>query len=175
MWRQVGRNEPKWVDAKDEDRFRRGIYVVWRRAAPYPSFVNFDAPDRSSCVVGRPRTNTPLQALTLMNDPAYTEMALALVERVLTERAGASLRDQISYAYERVLSRTPETAELEHLLYLIESKKEAFAKDPKTAEELVSGNQSVLKISDTISREDLAAWFYLGNVLLNLDETVTKG
>lgn len=175
MWRQVGRNEPKWVDAKDEHRFRRGIYVVWRRAAPYPSFVNFDAPDRSSCVVGRPRTNTPLQALTLMNDPAYTEMALALVERVLTEKADASLRDQISYAYERVLSRTPETAELEHLLYLIESKKEAFAKDPKTAEELVSGNRSVLEISDTISREDLAAWFYLGNVLLNLDETVTKG
>ncbi len=175
LWRQVGRNEPKWLDAQDENRFRRGIYVVYRRAAPYPSFVNFDAPDRSSCVVGRPRTNTPLQALTLLNDPAYTEMALALANRVLTDRVDADLPKQIEYAYERVLSRPPETAEVEHLIYLFEQKKESFAKDPKTAEELIGGTQSILEISKDIPRENLAAWFYLGNILLNLDETVTKG
>jgi len=175
LWRQVGRNEPKWIDAKNEDRYRRGIYVVYRRAAPYPSFVNFDAPDRSSCVVSRPRTNTPLQALTLLNDPAYTEMALALANRVLSDRADSTLPEQISYAFERVLSRPPSTAEVEHLIYLFEQKKESFSKDSDAAEELVSGTESILKISDDIPRADLAAWFYLGNVLLNLDETVTKG
>ena len=91
MWRQVGRNEPKWVEAKDENRWRRGVYVIWRRAAPYPSFVNFDGPDRGACVVQRPRTNTPLQALTLMNDPVYTEAALALADRILTAKSGRGL------------------------------------------------------------------------------------
>ena len=84
IWRSVGRNQPKWVAAENEDRFRRGVYVVWKRAAPYPSFINFDAPDRGSCTVNRGRSNTPLQALTLLNDPAYAEMALALADRILS-------------------------------------------------------------------------------------------
>ena len=133
MWRQVGRNEPKWVDARTEDRFRRGVYIVWRRAAPYPSFVNFDAPDRSSCVVSRPRTNTPLQALTLLNDPAYTEMALALANHVLTEKKGGKLSDQISYLFERVLSRKPTVAELDHMTYLVEQKMETFSEESTQA------------------------------------------
>ena len=85
IWRHVGRNAPKFVAAKDENRFRRGVYVVWRRGAPYASFVNFDAPDRGACVVARPRTNTPLQALTLLNDEAYVEMAMAFAGRILAE------------------------------------------------------------------------------------------
>ncbi|MDA7895222.1 PSD1 and planctomycete cytochrome C domain-containing protein, partial [Akkermansiaceae bacterium] len=66
LWRQTGRNEPKWEEQKDENRWRRGVYIVYRRAAPYPSMVNFDAPDRSSCTVRRPLTNTPSQALTML-------------------------------------------------------------------------------------------------------------
>ncbi|GIT38583.1 MAG: hypothetical protein Ct9H300mP7_5040 [Verrucomicrobiota bacterium] len=73
IWRHVGRNAPKFVVATNENRFRRGVYIVWRRGAPYASFVNFDAPDRGTCVVDRPRTNTPLQALTLLNDEAFVE------------------------------------------------------------------------------------------------------
>ena len=82
VWRHVGRNAPKYIVATGEDRFRRGIYTIWRRSAPYAAFVNFDAPDRAACVVKRPRTNTPLQSLTLLNDAAYVEMALALATRM---------------------------------------------------------------------------------------------
>ncbi|MEM7478556.1 MAG: PSD1 and planctomycete cytochrome C domain-containing protein, partial [Planctomycetota bacterium] len=77
IWRSVGRNQPTWKAAENDDRFRRGVYIVLKRAAPYPSFINFDAPDRGSCTVHRDRTNTPLQALTLLNDPAYAEISLA--------------------------------------------------------------------------------------------------
>ncbi len=175
MWRQVGRNEPKWIDAKDEDRFRRGIYIVYRRAAPYPSFVNFDAPDRSSCAVSRPRTNTPLQALTLLNDPAYTEMALAMANRVLTEKKDSSLAEQIEFLYQHVLCRKPAPTEVEHLSYLVEQKIEAYTEDGKAAQELIDGGSSAITISKDIPKEKIAAWFYLTNVILNLDETVTKG
>ena len=131
IWRQVGRNEPKWTDAKDEDRWRRGVYVVWRRAAPYPSFVNFDGGDRSACVVGRPRTNTPLQALTLLNDPAYVEMALALAARVLSEIPSASDEQRIERAFELVLSRKPVVAEAAALSALLKSKREEICRGSK--------------------------------------------
>ncbi len=96
IWRSVGRNQPKWEAAKNEDRFRRGVYVIWKRAAPYPSFINFDAPDRGSCTVNRGRSNTPLQALTLLNDPAYAEMALALADRILSESPSADDESRIA-------------------------------------------------------------------------------
>lgn len=175
IWRQVGRNEPKWIDARNEDRFRRGIYVVWRRAAPFPSFVNFDAPDRSSCVVSRPRTNTPLQALTLLNDPAYTEMALGLAQRVLSDRPDASLAERIEYAYERVLSRLPTPEETDHLTYLAQNKMARFADHPDEADQVIAGNRGILEGTDGFDSAELAAWFFVANVLLNLDETVTKG
>ena len=104
LWRQTGRNEPKYIIAKDEDRFRRGVYVIWRRAAPYPSFVNFDGPDRSACHPNRSRTNTPLQALTLLNDQAYVEMALAFTGRILRETPKASPEERIRHAFRTALS-----------------------------------------------------------------------
>ncbi|MFG0332886.1 MAG: PSD1 and planctomycete cytochrome C domain-containing protein [Maioricimonas sp. JB049] len=111
IWRHVGRNAPKYDTDTDEDRYRRGIYVVWRRSAPYPSFVNFDAPDRGACVVNRSRTNTPLQALTLLNDPAYVEMAAALALRIATAEVD-SPRERIEYACRICMSRQPVTEEV---------------------------------------------------------------
>ena len=108
IWRSVGRNQPKWVAAENEDRFRRGAYVVWKRAAPYPSFVNFDAPDRGSCTVNRGRSNTPLQALTLLNDPAYVEMALAFADRVLSESPSTDDRSRLQYAMKLAVARAPD-------------------------------------------------------------------
>ena len=175
IWRQVGRNEPKWTDAKGEDRFRRGVYVVWRRAAPYPSFVNFDGGDRSACVVGRPRTNTPLQALTLMNDPAYVEMALALASRVLSENSKASDAQRIERAFELVLSRKPVAAETAALANLLVAKREKFKADPKAAKTVVEGDSIVFRAPKSVSEQELAAWFFVTNALLNLDETITRG
>jgi hypothetical protein len=174
IWRQVGRNEPKWVEAKDEDRWRRGIYVVYRRAAPYPSLVNFDAPDRGACVVKRPRTNTPLQALTLLNDPAYVEIALALADRILTESEQADTPSRLDRAFQLVLARSPSQAETEYLTQLVDQRLQQYEANPKSAETLVTGASSVYQPQHK-NRVELAAWFVIGNILLNLDETVTKG
>jgi len=172
MWRQVGRNEPKWVDAKDENRFRRGIYVVYRRAAPYPSFVNFDAPDRGACVVKRGRTNTPLQALTLLNDPAYIEMALALADRILTETPTEDFDARLARAFELVVQREPSSAEREHLRGVLEERKASL--DAGKAKEILADPAKIVSPQFQGSDEELAAWFNLANILLNLDETITK-
>jgi hypothetical protein len=73
IWRVTGEVDNNYYTSTGEDRYRRGLYTIWRRSGPYPSFVAFDAPDRSACVVARPRTNTPLQALTLLNDPVFVD------------------------------------------------------------------------------------------------------
>ncbi len=175
LWRQTGRNEPKWIEAKDENRFRRGVYVVWRRAAPYPSFVNFDGPDRSSCVVKRPRTNTPLQALTLMNDPAYVEMALALAGRIIREQPGTKIEKRIGYGFELVLGRQPNSQERSYLMEVFQERFQRLKNDPDTASELVASNSKSIASNKDIPANELAAWFYIAGILLNLDETINKG
>ena len=172
LWRQVGRNEPKWVNAPDERRFRRGIYVVWRRAAPYPSFVNFDAPDRAACVVRRPRTNTPLQALTLLNDPAYLEMALGLALRSIRENPDGDTDARIRYAFRRCTGRLPKANELKTLRALLDSERKGMT--PALADEMLGGIKAVA-IPKDLDKADLAAWLVLANALLNLDETISLG
>ncbi len=173
IWRQVGRNEPKWVDATDEDRYRRGVYVIWRRAAPYPSFVNFDAPDRGSCVVSRPRTNTPLQALTLMNDPVYVELSLALANRLLSEGPEASVEERLDRAFELVLSRPPAESELSYLKGVVKERLASLS--PEEVQDLITSEGVDYQPDPSLDRTELAAWFYVASILLNLDETITKG
>jgi len=168
IWRHVGRNAPKYDTDTDEDRFRRGIYVVWRRSAPYPSFVNFDAPDRGACVVNRSRTNTPLQALTLLNDPAYVEMAQALAERIETDNPDMTDRQRVEYGFRLCTSRQPTSDEVQTLLELFESQHKMLADAPQAAQALVPTE------TNKTDRPRLAAWFFVANTLLNLDETVTK-
>src|SRR5262249_7716294 len=84
LW-QVVYSGDKWETSKGEDKYRRGLYTFWRRTTPYPSMVTFDAPSREFCVVRRSRSNTPMQALTLLNDPAYVEAAQALARRMMSE------------------------------------------------------------------------------------------
>ncbi len=171
LWHQAGRNEPKWVEQKDENRWRRGIYIVYRRAAPYPSMVNFDAPDRAACTVKRARTNTPLQALTLLNDPAYVEMALALADRILAEAPLPEAR--LDHAFRLVLARRPTAPEKGVLDTLLQDRLSHFGSDPKAAEELL-GNPKFVYKPNHANKPELAAWLYLANVLMNLDETMTK-
>ena len=169
IWRHVGRNEPKYLTSQGTDRFRRGIYVIWRRSAPYPSFTNFDAPDRASCVVNRARTNTPLQALTLMNDPAYVEMAAALARRIHQERPGDSVAQKARRGFRLCVAREPNSEELRHLTGVFAREFARFQKDRKTAA-MLSGTRA-----DDEGTAELAAWMYVANILLNLDETITKG
>jgi hypothetical protein len=173
IWRSVGRNQPTWQASESEDRFRRGIYVICKRAAPYPSFVTFDSPDRGNCTVRRARTNTPLQALTLLNDPAYVEMALAMADRVMSESPLKSDEGRIRYAMVLALARPAESHEVDVLKALLTREREMLTKN----QEMVQARTRLpfkgmrLQSDDTA---ELAAWFAIANAVLNLDESVNQ-
>lgn len=164
IWRHVGRNAPKYETSEGTDRFRRGIYIYWRRSAPYPSFVNFDAPDRAACVVNRSKTNTPLQALTLLNDEAYLELAKAFANRIVGMDSG-SLSQRIRRAFLGCTFREPNSREMQFLEDFYREQLQLMQANPDKAEKIVG------KVSDA---ETLAAWTTVAQILLNLDESITK-
>ena len=181
LWEQValGGNytSQTYVQSEGEDLYRRGVYVYVKRSMPYPSLTIFDAPDREACTMKRPRTNTPLQALVLLNDPAYVEAARVLAQRVLREVAGADPAQRLIYAFRLCTSRTPTTRELEVLTRVYEQQRVSYREDPNAAEELVSAGASSRRTDFNPFRVDvteLAAWTAVANLLLNLDETITR-
>jgi hypothetical protein len=162
------------------------VYVIWRRSSPYPSFINFDAPERTSCVVQRPRTNTPLQALTLLNDPVYVGLAWDFAERVLRvgpqpnplpKGAGivdpqtGNVAERMEYAFRTCLSRRPTAGELAHLLGVYRGELQRFDAQPAAAKRLLGKRTP----PPGASPAQYAAWFYITSILFNLDETVTRG
>jgi hypothetical protein len=168
VW-QVVYSGDKWETSKGGDKYRRGLYTFWRRSMPHPAMTTFDAPTREYCVLKRDRSDTPLQALVLLNDPEYVEAAQALARRVLHEINGTD-EDRVKYAFRLCVARSPEKREAQRLVSFVQSERENFAHDQDSA-------RTFANIKKTASTEDpveLAAWTVLGNVLLNLDETVTK-
>ncbi|MGI8565026.1 MAG: DUF1553 domain-containing protein, partial [Pyrinomonadaceae bacterium] len=163
-------NDDKWQMSEGEDRFRRGLYTFWRRTSPYPSLMNFDATSREFCTVRRVRTNTPLQALSTLNDPAYFEMARALAERVIRE-AAPDLRERIVYGFRLCVSRRPNEAEVAQIIALYNEQLQHFTREARAAEKVVKVSDA---IEGKVSATERAAWTMIANVLLNLDETVTK-
>ncbi len=161
-----------YVQSHGPDLYRRGIYIYWKRSVPYPSLITFDAPSREVCTAQRPRTTTPLQALVLMNDPAFVEAARGLAERVLKE-GGHDIQQRLVFAFRLVLARAPSKQELQILQRVYQQELENFRKDKKAAADLVSIGESARPAGVDVS--ELAAWTALGNLLLNLDETITKG
>jgi hypothetical protein len=157
-------SEDKWVESKGQDRYRRSIYTFIRRSAPYPALMNFDAPSREICTVRRVRTNTPLQALTTLNDPASFEMAQALAGRMLRE-GGATDRARVEYGFRLVTGRFPKPGDADRILSWRDRKREYFAAHADEAR-TIAGDKD-----DSASR---ASWTMVANVLLNLDEAVTK-
>jgi mono/diheme cytochrome c family protein len=153
-------NADKWANAKGDDQYRRGLYTFWRRTAPYPTFATLDATSREYCTVRRVRTNTPLQALNLLNDPAFFEAAKALATRTLKE-APDTTEGRIDYALRLTTARHSTPAERSRLASLYDQQLAQFQKDPESAKQ----------VADTPER---AAWTMVCNVLLNLDETLTK-
>lgn len=171
VWTKIGGEKVEYIVSPGEDRYRRGIYVVWKRGAPYPSFVNFDATARLACTVKRSRSNTPLQALTLLNDPVYVEAAQAFAQRIVLDRPKADVDQRIDHAFRCCLARSPKPAELQALRKLFDAQREASRREPQAAQELFAD----FPIPPGVAREDLAAWYAVATVLLNLDETITKG
>ncbi|HXW04992.1 MAG TPA: PSD1 and planctomycete cytochrome C domain-containing protein [Vicinamibacterales bacterium] len=162
-------NSDKWTTSEGEDRYRRSIYTFWRRTSPYPSFMTFDATSREYCTVRRVRTNTPLQALTLLNDPAYFEAARALAGRMTSEPPpDAPPGVRAAWGVTLVLSRAATAAEDERLVALFETEREHYRTRPDAAKQVAGDHGPAASLADR------AAWTIVANVLLNLDETVTK-
>jgi hypothetical protein len=176
LWEEVGFgnsfSSQSYVQSHGIDLYRRGIYTYWKRALPYPPMVTFDAPNREVCTDSRARTNTPLQALVLLNDPAYVEAARVLAQRVLKE-GGATVDERMAFAFKLCTSRAPQAKELEVLVQLYQAQLARYQQNPSAATKLTSVGESPRPTGIDVG--EWAAWTAIGNVLLNLDETITKG
>ncbi|GIW91425.1 MAG: hypothetical protein KatS3mg109_1857 [Pirellulaceae bacterium] len=159
-----------WQPSSGEDRYRRGIYTMWRRSNPYPSMVTFDAPNREVCTLRRDRTNTPLQALVTLNDPVYVEAAQALARRLLRE--ASSTEERVVRGFRICLGRRPSAEEQQRLVALYQSACEQLAQKPQQAVQLAGtpGNETAPP-PDPV---EAAAWTVVANVMLNLDEFLMK-
>jgi hypothetical protein len=160
-----------WQPSPGEDRYRRGLYVRVRRNAPYPSMTTFDAPERTYCNVRRLRTNTPLQALVTLNDPVFVEAAQALARRVVRE-AGPDTAARAERAFRLCLTRPPAPAEKERVVKLFEQAREQYRRDPVKAAAMATKPLGPAPRGADVA--ELAAWTLVGNVLLNLDETIAR-
>ncbi len=152
----------KWEQSEGEDAHRRGLYTFLRRSAAYPSFITFDASSRDVCVSRRINTNTPLQALTTLNDPAYMEAAAHLAKEV--DQLNDTPDKKLTFAYQKVMCRPPSEEKLKTLMELYEDMKIQYGMDPEAAEEL-AGEKDPEK----------AAMIIVANTLLNMDEFIVKG
>ncbi len=153
-----------------ESLYRRGLYTLWRRTNHYESFAAFDAPSREVCVVSRDRSNTPLQALVTLNDPVYVEAAQQFARELIA--AHERLPDRIDAAYRTALARPPSDFERETLLTLYESAAARFRAEPANAQRFATDPRGPLP--DGVAVVDAAAMTVLCNVILNLDEFLTK-
>jgi hypothetical protein len=162
----LGQLKREWASSKGGDRYRRGMYTFVWRATPHPALAVFDAPEGFSACTRRLRSNTPLQALTLLNDEAYVEMAHALAARIAKEGVE---RDRIALAFRLCLSRRPTAAEKRRLEQLFRKEVDELRRTPEEASTL-AGKKADAK-NDVA---ELAALTTVSRVLLNLDETITR-
>jgi hypothetical protein len=192
LWEAVSYNaEQSYVPGLGSDLYRRGLYIFWKRQAPPPSMLSFDGPTRETCVVKRPRTNTPLQALVLQNDPTYVEAARVLATDLMRQQA-ADLAVRIRIAFRPVVGREPDQAETGALSRLFEAQLAEYRANPAAVLALVQVGDSpapvavrprvglglakpqVTVVTATLDPVELAAWTTVVSTLLNLDETITK-
>ncbi|MFM7057856.1 MAG: DUF1553 domain-containing protein, partial [Planctomycetota bacterium] len=175
LWAKVGGTQYEYRVSGGEDLWRRGIYVVLKRSAMHPSLMTFDASSRLNCTIRRPRTNTPQQALALLNDPVSVSAARALGARVLRELPGGSDAERLERAFRLSLARRPQPEELSVLAGLLAAQRAAFGSRPADAALIAgpadSGGGTEHSVEAATER---AAWSSVAAVLLNLHETVTK-
>jgi mono/diheme cytochrome c family protein len=153
-------NSAKWVESTGPDRHRRGLYTWFQRTSPYPMLLTFDAPDANVCAIRRERSNTPLQALTLLNDPVFVECARALGWRTLDE-GGADVPARVAFAVRTTLGREPDADESRLLVALFGRLRAHYEAHPDEARTLAGSVEA-------------AAWTALARTLLNLDEFLTR-
>lgn len=153
------------------DLYRRSLYTFWKRSVPPPTMLTFDAPDREKCTARRLLTNTPLQALVLLNDPTYVEAARALATRTLTH-AGGDPAQRVRYAFELATARIPNSSEVGILERQAVQELDHYRQDPGAAQKLIKVGES--PVDTKVNPSELAAWTMVCSTILNLDETITK-
>ena len=158
----------RWPQSKGSDSYRRGLYIFFQRTVPYPMLMTFDSADSTVTCLRRERSNTPLQALTLLNDPVFFECAQAFGARIVQE-GGKDSADRLRYAFRLCLCREPGAEELKSLQALFQRLRKFCEADPEGAKKML-GKFSV----DGVSAEELASWVGLSRVLLNLDEFISR-
>jgi hypothetical protein len=166
LWKELTGGEDYRPDT-GEGLHRRSLYTFWKRTAPPPMMMNFDAAGRETCVVREVRTNTPLQALNLMNDLEFVEAARWLAQRMVRE-GGSTPEARIAYAFELATARPPKAREAEILRSSFQYYRDAFQSDPASAEKYLVGGAADGKAPD------LAAYTTVAGIILNLDAVVTK-
>jgi len=175
LWDEIafggGFSAQTYVQSHGEDLYRRGLYIYAKRSMPHPSLITFDAPNREICTVQRPVTNTPLQALLLLNDPIYVEAARVMGQRIMKD-GGADDRQKLVYAFRLCTARAPSEREILILEKSLGRHREKYKVDKAAAEKLVTVGESPRPKELDVS--ELAAWTAVGNVMLNMDETISK-
>jgi hypothetical protein len=169
LWKEI--NGQDYPQGHGEDLYRRSLYTFWKRTAPPPTMMTFDAAGREVCVVREGRTNTPLQALDLMNDVAYLEAARVLAERMMTE-GGVTPAERIAFAFRRATARIPSDAETKVLQDSFHYYRDIYQTGPDAARKLVSHGE--YPRNATLNVSELASYTTVASLILNLDELLTK-
>ncbi len=175
LWKAVGYTNSNTANFRQDAGnalYRRSVYTFWKRTSPPPTMSTFDAPSREACTVRRARTNTPLQALVLMNDVQYVEAARHLGERLMAE-GGKTSEEKIAFGFRLATARPPSERERQVLEKLYKEQLAEYQKNPEAALKLIQVGDSPR--NEKLDPAELAAWSMIGSLLLNLDETVTKG
>ena len=166
LWEDVTvERRGRYVADTGDGLYRRSLYTFWKRTCPPPSLATFDAPDRETCTVRRARTNTPLQALVMLNDPTYVEASRKLAERMMTDGG-------LAVGFRRAVARPPTADESRILMAIHASAMAHFQADPAAAKKLLAVGESPRDV--TLNEVELAAWTTVASTILNLDETITK-
>ena len=175
LWEEIafgdGFSAQSYQQGTGDDLYRRSLYTFWKRTSPPPEMITFDAPDREKCTARRTLTNTPLQALVLLNDPAFIEAGRALAERVMAA-GGQTLDDRIRYAFRLATAREPAAREVAVLHSTYADNLKEYEQHAAEADKLLKVGESPLPAK--VSKPELAAWTTVASMILNLDETVTK-
>jgi hypothetical protein len=166
----VAANYPgtSYTESKGAGLYRRSLYTFWKRTVPQPVLSTFDAPDREVCVAKRTRTNTPLQALALMNEPLQLEAAGKLAD-LMFAKGGKTAADRIRYVFQLITTRQPAAEEEAALLKLLEKREQAYKSEPARAEGLQKAAEKA-----SVSPAEFAACRDVASLMLNMDETITR-
>ena len=169
LWKEL--SDTEYVQDHGDSLYRRSLYTFWKRTIAPPTMITFDAAGRETCIVRETRTNTPLQALTLMNETGFVEAARVLSQKTLQQSAD-STSDRLTWAFRRVLGRTPKLSELTVLEAALQRNRERFRTQPEAALQLLAVGE--FPRDESLDVNEHAAWTTVCALLLNLDETITR-